>query len=105
MYCTFISYFLRQGNVRQCCGNRVVSIAETCCGTADNAIAHAYDATKVCCGTSYVAKDTSLCCVDDVDQFKVSIYYNASSRDQKLLKSWKELGFWITRTFTKTKIL
>ena len=60
--------------MRQCCGNRVVSIAETCCGTGEyNDIAHAYDASKVCCGTSYVVKDTSLCCVDDVNQFKVKI--------------------------------
>lgn len=64
-------FWYREGNLRQCCGNKVISITETCCGGSNDAIAHAYDVNKMCCGNAYVAKDTSMCCVDHVNRFKV----------------------------------
>jgi len=70
LYLSF--FFFRAGNVRQCCGNKIVSIAEKCCGDGDKSIAHTYNQNKVCCGNSYVDKDTSLCCQNEVNEFQVN---------------------------------
>ena len=67
----FCFFVIRAGNVRQCCGNKIVSIAEQCCGDGDNSTAHTYDKNKVCCGNTYVDKDKSLCCQNEVKEFKV----------------------------------
>ncbi|XP_066923568.1 usherin-like [Clytia hemisphaerica] len=78
--CLCGALYNKANNVRQCCGNKIVSIAETCCGSGDQANAHAYDANKVCCGTSYVNQGTSLCCQNTVNQFKVYTYSSSSEK-------------------------
>ena len=60
--------------MRQCCGGKIVSIAQTCCGGINTGIAHNFDPSKRCCGTSYVPTN-SLCCVNVIGQFQVSVLF------------------------------
>ena len=35
-------------------------------------VAYDYDSRKICCGSSYVQANTSLCCQNSIGQFRVS---------------------------------
>lgn len=64
--------------VRKCCGGKIVSIAETCCGNSARGKAYTLDPSKSCCGTYYVPSSSSLCCKNDIGMVKVYNYTQSS---------------------------
>ena len=57
---------------RQCCGDEVVDANLVCCGNATTGMSHEHDPKKICCGSSYVNVDTSVCCSDVLGFTKVN---------------------------------
>ena len=61
------------GIPRKCCGGRIVSTAQVCCG--DEVVGKAYDkdSSQECCGIQYVPVRTSLCCKGSAGDTLVSL--------------------------------
>eukprot|EP00794_Sanderia_malayensis_P020024 gene20024-21985_t len=73
-------YTKRNPEIRKCCGGKVVSIAQRCCGNDTIGVAHDTDSTKSCCGTSYVDTNSTLCCQNSMGQFQVHTHSNAEQK-------------------------
>ena len=65
------STLYNDGHPRQCCGGKVMSGVQICCGgTQSNGRAYDVRRNYKCCGADYIAS-TSLCCQTAPDNWKV----------------------------------
>ena len=68
-----ITFRVRYPAVGQCCGGKIISISEKCCGNNEQGTGYTFDKNRICCGASFVNPELSLCCTNEVGQHKVSL--------------------------------